>query len=67
MNFLLYEIFLFCLRGSEPVFIVFGLISPSFVFFQFWEYILHFYQLLFFSIPFIIKKIFDNTNSKQQI
>ena len=35
-NFLLFlEQFLFCLRGRESAFIVFGLISFSFVFFGF--------------------------------
>ena len=66
-NFLLFrEKFLFFLRGREAAFIVSCLLF-FLLFVRLLVYILHYYQLLFFLMSFNIKKIFDDTNSKQLI
>ena len=55
-----------CFAYEEPsqllLFFVYFLLFVHFL-----EYISHYYQLLFFSIPFNITKIFDKTNSKPHI
>ena len=66
-NFLLFcEMFLFCLRGREPAFVLFGLKFFSFVCSLFGIY-LTLLSIVIFLMSFNFNKIFDNTNSKQQI